>query len=474
MKKHIRISIIGTVFLLLNLIVPSSSFSASLQTDFDPLVDISVTVEIKMIRYLAVNELQTFPANKGNESPNFYMKVLINDEEFTSPVWNDMKYIKNPDWNATLNVPDDVEIVTITLQLWSDETTDVPYDLSGNPTRNDVTLLYSIKTGYWTGDDSIQDASGYGRLCGCDDGTIYGDNHDCELWFDIWQNDADGDHIPYWIETEILGTDPTIDDRALDPDNDSIPSFWEYKWRYQPLVWEDHEHIDPENDSINNIEEYLTSQWYSDPYRKDVFLEMDIMGDGPNGEKTYFPDNSKELVLTAFDKQNIVMHLDSGEMSGQDIIPFIESLGWGDMDAIYLNYFLHGDPNNWRLGIFHYGVVVYDAGIAGFTFQSDAFQISSSKVENIANKPIVQRDIAYASCYIHELGHTFGFWPIPGHNRFSAYPWQLGWWWAHSYRSCMNYGWTYLIVDYSDGSRRIPDQNDWNRINYPYFEDGWG
>jgi hypothetical protein len=474
MKKHISISIIGTLFLLLNLIVPSSSLTASTHTDFDPLVDISVTVELKMIRYLAVNELQTFPTNKGNDSPNFYVRVLINDEEFTSPVWNDMKYITDPHWNATLNVPDDVEFVTVNLQLWSDEAEDVPYDLSGDPNRDDVTVTYSIKTGYWMGDDSLKDVSGYGRLCGCDDGTIYGDNHDCELWFDIWQTDADGDHIPYWIETETLGTDPTVDDRTLDPDNDSIPSYWEYKWGYQPLVWEDHEHIDPENDSINNIEEYLTSQWYSDPFRKDVFVEMDIMGDGPNGEKTYFPENSKELAVTAFDKQNIVFHLDSGEMGGQDIIPFDDALGWGDMDRIYLNYFLHGDQTNWRKGIFHYGVVLYNADIAGFTFQSDGFQISSSKVEKIADKPIVQRDIAYASCYIHELGHTFGFWPIPGHNRFSAYPWQLGWWWTHSYRSCMNYGWTYLIVDYSDGSRRFPDLNDWDRIDYPYFENGWG
>jgi hypothetical protein len=38
----------------------------------------------------------------------------------------------------------------------------------------------------------------------------------------------------------------------------------------------------------------------------------------------------------------------------------------------------------------------------------------------------------------------------------------------------MNYGWTYLIVDYSDGSRRTPDLNDWDRIDYPAFENEWG
>jgi hypothetical protein len=470
MKRIYIVAIIATLLVSTNTMVTSTRTPTSTRTDFDPLVDVSVTVEINMIRFLAINELQTFPKNEGNNSPNFYVKVFINDIEFISPVWNNTKYVTDPSWNATLNVPDDQENVTIIIQLWSHETEDILYDLSGDLERYDVSLLYSIKTGYWTGDDFRGDASGYGRLCGCDDGTIYENDRDSELWFDITQTDYDGDHIPYWIEVNTLGTDPTIDDTTLDPDNDSIPTYWEYRWGYQPLTWDDHENIDPDNDSINNIEEFLTSQWFSDPYRKDVFVEMDIMGDGPNGEKTYFPENSRELAQTAFNKQNIVFHLDAGELGGSDIIPFNANLGWNDFDAIYQNYFLHGDANNWRRGIFHYGVVVYNANIAGFTFQPDGFQISSSKLEAKKDNPILNRDIMYASCYIHELGHTFGFWPIPGHNQFCAYPWQLGWWWVHSYRSCMNYGWTYLIVDYSDGSRRYPDRNDWNRIDYSYFE----
>jgi hypothetical protein len=40
----------------------------------------------------------------------------------------------------------------------------------------------------------------------------------------------------------------------------------------------------------------MTSEWGSDPFRKDVFVEMDIMAEGPNGEITYFPENSKELI----------------------------------------------------------------------------------------------------------------------------------------------------------------------------------
>ena len=475
MKKLYILFSIGILLISANTIANSSSSPTSTRTDFDPLVDISVTVEIKKIRFLDIDELRTFPKNKGTAIPNFYVNVIINDETFTSPVWNDMKYVTNPNWNATLNVPDDVELVTITLQLWSDETEDVPYDLSADQETYDVTMLYSITTGHWSGDDSVGDASGYGRLCGCDDGTIYENDRDSELWFDITQTDADGDHIPYWIEVETLGTDPTVDDSLMDYDNDSIPTYWEYRWGYQPLTWDDFENIDPENDSLNHIEEYLTSQWFSDPFRIDVFVEMDIMGDGPNGEKTYYPENAEDLITTAFNKQNVVFHLDRGSMGGHDILPFNADLDRSELREVYRDYFLHGDPNNWRRGVFHYGLVIYYGGYTGYTFQPNAFQISSKNLEKKLNKqPWLNRDIVYASCYMHEFGHSFGMFLIPGHNRFSQYPWQLGWWWTHSYRSCMNYGWTYLIVDYSDGSRRTPDRNDWNIIDYSYFEDDWG
>ena len=49
---------------------------------------------------------------------------------------------------------------------------------------------------------------------------------------------------------------------------------------------------------------------------------MDKMDDGPNGEKTYFPVGAKELIQTAFDRQNIIYHLDMGEMGGYDLVPF--------------------------------------------------------------------------------------------------------------------------------------------------------
>lgn len=74
---------------------------------------------------------------------------------------------------------------------------------------------------------------------------------------------------------------------------------------------------------------------------------------------------------------------------------------------------------------------------------------------------------------MHELGHTFAFNPIPGHDPNSKYPWQTGYWINRPYKSCMNYAWVYAIVDYSDGSRESPDIDDWARIDYDAFEREW-
>ena len=79
-------------------------------------------------------------------------------------------------------------------------------------------------------------------------------------------------------------------------------------------------------------------------------------------------------------------------------------------------------------------------------------------------------DVAYASVYMHELGHTFGFWPIPGHDLGSYYPWQIGWWKFRPYVSCMNYAYCYRMVDYSNGSHGKKDYDDWERMDFTYFE----
>ena len=37
----------------------------------------------------------------------------------------------------------------------------------------------------------------------------------------------------------------------------------------------------------------------------------------------------------------------------------------------------------------------------------------------------------------------------------------------------MNYGYTYILVDYSDGSRGMNDFDDWNNLDLTHFEMNW-
>ena len=451
-------------------------------SDFDPLVDLEVTVEIQKIRAFDKHDVQLRVKEyvDSDSDPDFYVKVIINDEEFISETWNDTKYIYTPEFAPTLNIPDDEAYVDIEIQLWdaydgSGSGDDKLCDISGDVDGYDVELTYSIKTGHWFGDDSIEDASGYGRLNGCDDGSIYQRDRDCELWFTIYQNDYDFDTIPYWVEEYEYGTDPEIDNTGDDADADGIPIEWEWRWDYDPFTWQNHTRLDPDGDGLNNIEENQTAPWFSDPFRKDLFLELDMM------EQCYFPEAAKELLYTAYDRQNVVYHLDDGswEGSGYEIIPFDEltdvSGETDELDQIYQDYFVHGDENNWRLGVFHYGVIIYQSSeVNGNAFGSNRFQVSSNGMEEKAEHPLLDRDVVYASAYMHETGHTLGFWPIPGHNRFSKYPWQLGWWLNRPYISCMNYGYMYKMVDYSDGSRLFHDYDDWERMDLTYFESSWG
>jgi len=495
MRKKIIVLMILLMMLPIAITVNSTSIQSTVDDDFDPLVDVEVTVEIKVIRFLEDNLETPFDESKSlvrfpvllkllnrlfrptldeEVIPNFYVNVLINNEEFKSEIWPETKFIYKS-WTATLNVPDDQEFVDIKIQLWDMQNggNNVPCDISGDTGDCDVELTYSIKTGKWTGDDSLEDSSGYGRLCGTDDGTIYVEDNDCEIWFDIYQNDFDGDTIPYWTEQYYYYTNPS-DKNDGDPDNDGVSVEWEYKWGYDPFVYNNHNELDPDGDSLNNSEEYITSQWRSDPFRKDVFVELDIMEDGPNGEKVYFPEMSEELLNTAFDRQNVVFHLDYWDMGGTDYVPFDDLSTRNELEQAYRDYFLHGDEDNWRRGVFRYGIITYNVDSApGWMYRPNAWQLASLGMEDLTRYDWLDRNIIYASGYMHELGHIFSFNPIPGHNKQSQYPWQPLYWVNRPYKSCMNYGWVYTLVDYSPGFNKDPDIDDWERIDYDDFEREW-
>ena len=491
MQKNIRLIILACsiVLLISSSIIPilsANQTTKAFPSDLDPLTDISVTVDIQKIRSYDKYDWQMKSREfvDENSDPDFYVVVLIDGERHSSPVWRNTKSIYDVNWSATSNVADDKENVVIQIQLWDqkdgdytkDRLCDISADSGDSSEGYTVDLTYNIKTGHWNGEDSLGDKSGYGRLNGCDDGSIYEQQRDAELWFNIYQTDYDGDNIPYWTEVNVYGTNPRVSDIGSDEDDDDIPIEWEHKWGFDPFSANNFKKEDPDDDGLVHIEEYWTSQWFSDPFRKDLFIELDQMQESPDGEQSLLPENAKEMLFTAYDRRNVVYHLDDGrwDETESEIIPFDDECNYNDLINIYETYFLHGDEQNWRRGVFHYGIVIYRSWhVAGMAFRPNCFYITSRGHEKKAGEPFLDRNTVYASAFMHETGHNLGFWPIPGHNHFCTRPWQIGWWLTRPYRSCMNYGWMYTTVDYSDGRRGLIDFNDWERMDLTYFQRDW-
>lgn len=493
-----------SLLIFVSFVVTIQGASNTIVEDYDPLVDTTVTFELISIRSLEKNDnhLHTSEYIDKYSAPDFFVKVWINDELKQSRMWLNLRYVYDPQFSFTVDVPDNEELVTIKIQLWDwnlglNQICDISNDKTFARDSYDVELIYSIKYGLWWGDDFTSDdmlggdPSGYGRLNGCDDGSIYQHDYDSELWFNIYQNDYDNDGIPYWVETNMYGTSPTVNNAMDDTDGDEVPFIWEYRyghfcwedwrteewkheWIYDPLQEDDHKNIDVDDDGLTNYEEYLTWQWGSDPFRKDLFVEMDVMENGPNGETIAFPTESKELLRTVYDRRNVVYHLDDGCMGGGESIPFDTLCTYNELQVFYQRYFLHMDENNWRKGVFHYGLVINEAeGAYGFVYRRDAYQISAVGMDKKAAMPQLHKDIVYASAYMHECGHTLGIFNgnTPGcDDQEGKFPWEINWWKWLPYKSVMNYGYMYWILDYSDGSRGRNDFDDWGRLDFTYFQ----
>ena len=449
--------------------------------DYDPQININITVKIDSIRALKQIDDDSYG--------DFFVKIFINDLEFISPIFNDSDYLYNLNFSVTTDVPDDVEIVEIKIQLYDkdgefDEICDISGDINNSDDMYDAELFYSIKTGHWNGSDYINDPSGYGRLNGCDDGSTYTQEKDCELFFNIYQNDFDGDYIPYWTEIYNYETDPTFDNRGQDYNNDGIPIDWDWKWGFDPFSYDNQSKQDSDNDSISNFEEYLTKDFKSDPFRKDIFLEIDYMEEA-NGEVPRVNKSAFEILKQPFHKRNILLHIDSGEINGGEVISYDEKSDFEEVRVIWRNYFLNNDTQNWKRSVFHYAVFVHDQFPKGFAFSgdvspywgylpgTDSFVIANTLIEKWTHTLQKSNDTIYASAIMHEMGHNFGIKSgNPGgcDNQFTKSPIRPGWYIWRNYKSIMNYRYTYSIMDYSDGSHGKRDFNDWAAINLSYFE----
>jgi len=442
--------------------------------DYDPTTDIEVIFRIDRIRKIDFEH---------NEAPMLAMEINIDGNAYEVGHWKGIDVY--PRWRHIQNVDDGKENVSIEIKLYEIVNEEkILCDISpkqGDYTGKVLKLTYSLKNGEWHGDDFLGDASGYGHVSGTEDGKY--DENDYEIWFDIYQTDADGDRLTWYEEVFVYGTDPNASDYGKDYDNDGVPIEWEDKYGYDPFVYENHSSLDPDKDGIQNVEEYMMSEWHSDPFRQDIFVEVDFMQNRFFGHTT-FPEYSKEKVISAFSKHNIMLHIDDGLMGGGgEILPYEKFYTPEKLSLYYKKYFLHDGANEWRKGIFRYCVFVHytipsKKNVAGYSYWPtnedifNCFVIGTRVIKNYRFTPLA-RETAMASLFMHELGHTLGiFWHTYNgcDNMTTTRPWYDGWEKYENYKSCMNYRYAWSLIDYSDGSHGKGDFNDWAAIDPAFFE----
>jgi len=354
--------------------------------------------------------------------------------------------------------------------------------------QQEIKVTYDYRTGRWTGDDYFMDKDGYGHYLG----------EKYEVWFNIYQSDFDHDGIPYWIEENILKTDPAIDDRTRDPDEDGIPSSWEYKWGYDPFMWDDHANLDPDIDGIENIEEYQMRKWFANPYQPDIFMETDGMQKkGILDFQHVFFEESQQMIIERFAQHGINVYIDDGwpdgpKNGGGEMVSFqknIDDMIGKQMLSFYLHHFADE-----RKGIFRY--VLIGNQYSGFATPSEYTSFDAVHIGTGLKPTLIDRvgmiklwfgpqrwlRLFVAQVVLHETGHTLGLIPItfPGNDilgpvgarypNMDPYDYKK---YLDEYQGIMNYKYIYNLqyFDYSDGSNGLPyDMNDWRHIYLPSFQ----
>jgi parallel beta-helix repeat protein len=261
-----------------------------------------------------------------------------------------------------------------------------------------------------------------------------------------------------------------------DNDNDGLPNYWEEKWGYDPEIWDDHENLDPDNDALNNFQECYTDEYGSNPFYKDIFIEIDWMQTDSNITSNKPSDKYIDRIVNIFQNHEINLHIDTGNLDGGEEIPSCNiSQSFSELTDIYWNFFLHNDLNNPRKGIFRYGIICNYCPDSNFPFfgwdQLDSFAISSQLIK--LNNPLFNIDRLIMGAVVHHLGHTLGLLADTYEgidNIKTLYPLTKQWWKYHNYRSCMNYFYKYKIFTYSDGSHGKGDFDDWSNIDFGFFQ----
>lgn len=282
-----------------------------------------------------------------------------------------------------------------------------------------------------------------------------------------------------FIKTKVHGYgDENIDLSGDDSDGDGVPDWWELYWGYNPLVADDHANIDEDKDGLNNFEECYMYEQNSNPFRKDVFLEIDWMVTKRNNNHLNIPDETLiQKVQKKFRNHGVELHVNFGSGSSAEQIPYQPRFNYDTLVDLYWDYFLHNDLNNPRKNIFHYGLICDEGAGAGFEFMGwahcNAFCISSEILKFVY--PQYSYEWLIVNGAFHELGHTFGLFSDDfggNDNRGALKPSQKDFWIYRNYKSIMHYLYIWNNdLNYSDGDNSPGDFDDWNNFDYQFFKD---
>lgn len=455
-----------------------------------PDINQGLTVEVLRIRNRNLMEKMLIFGTKWRQTPNFYWIIDVDGKIADSSgfvgfgssgtfiTWDTL----GMETKQNFYVGEETETSDVRISIVEQVNTGLFGRKKTTVEKEKIVLEYDFRTGRWSGDDVFMDVDGYGHYLG----------ESYEVWFNLYQADFDHDGIPYWIEVNVLGTDPTVDDGKLDPDSDGIPTNWEWKWGYDPIVWDDHKNLDPDVDGIENIEEYEMRKYFANPYQPDMYIETDGMTKKNRRDIDHvFWMESQQMIIERFAQHGIWVYIDDGWEDGPvngggELVPFIEEMDdviGGQIKAFYDHNFADA-----RKGIFRYVLIVNKlAWISPPQYNSfDTINVGN-------NKKLVQRSyVAFTPRYhrvvlakkvIHELGHSIGLLPssfpavdimTPVGIRYPSMPADEYEKYLNDYHSIMNYEWMWKdrkLVDYSDGSNGEPyDQNDWAHIYLPTFQ----
>jgi hypothetical protein len=455
-----------------------------------PDINQGLTVEVLRIRNRGLLERMLVLGTSWKKTPSFYWIIDVDGKTSNSlgyiglgssgafNTWDTMGletkqnyYIGEEQQTSAVRISIVEQVKT---GLFGRKTNDIEKEM--------IQIEYDFRTGRWSGDDGCMDNDGYGHYLG----EFY------EVWFNVYQADFDHDGIPYWTEVNVLGTDPTVDDSDLDPDTDGIPSSWEWKWGYDPMVWDDHKNLDPDVDGLENTEEYQMRKYFADPFQPDIYIETDGMNKKrPRDINHVFWKESQQMIIERFAQHGITVYIDDGWNDGPvngggEMLPFIEEMDdviGGQVKAFYEHNFADE-----RKGIFRYVIIANKLGwISPSSYNTfDTINVGTNVPQAVklygAFTPRYHR-VVLAKKVFHELGHSIGLLPsmYPGIDimtpvglRYPSMPAEDYEKYLTDYHSIMNYQWMWKdrkLIDYSDGSNGDPyDQNDWAHVYIPTFQ----